>query len=174
MKKTLVVRILRRCIWTLLSLVLFYLVAANVFLSTSLFDRFANAKPETIAIHFERAWSLFPGHIHAKKIWVRGRDSNVEWILRFDEVDCQVSLLGFTERRFRASSVHAKGTQFRLRQRLESEPTSPDEWAGLPPIEGLPPTPSARRGNRHPSPAQIPRSPPVDHSRHRHLLRGHA
>jgi hypothetical protein len=41
--------------------------------------------------------------------------------------------------RFEASNVHGEGISMRLRQRLRAAPTSPEEVATLPPIEGLPP-----------------------------------
>ncbi len=123
----------------LASLVVLYVFAINVFLSTSLFARVVNASPDTIDIHFQHAWSIVPPHIHARKLSIRGRDSNVEWILRLDEVEFDVSLSSLLKQRFQASNVHGAGLSFRLRRRLEAAPRSPEEVATLPPIEGLPP-----------------------------------
>ena len=132
-------RLARLALAVLVSFFALYLATINVFLSTSLFTRFVNAQPDTIEIHFARGWSIVPGHVHAKQLSIRGRDSNVEWILRLDAVEFDVSFLGLLRQRFEASNVHGEGLSLRLRKRLEAAPSSLDEVATLPPIEGLPP-----------------------------------
>ncbi|AKU99170.1 hypothetical protein AKJ09_05834 [Labilithrix luteola] len=138
-KRPLLVRLLRFTLIACASLFALYVVAINVFLSTSLFDKVVNATPDTIDIHFERGWSIVPSHIHAKKLSIRGRDSNVEWRLTLDEVAFEVSFSSFLKQRFAASNVHGKGISFRLRQRLDAPPSSPEEVEGLAPIAGFPP-----------------------------------
>ncbi|MDP9034470.1 MAG: hypothetical protein M3O50_06655, partial [Myxococcota bacterium] len=123
----------------LLALALAHGVAMNVFLSTSLFERVVDGKPETIDIHYRRGWSLVPGHIHAKDLSIRGRDGNVEWILRLDDVEFEVSFAALAQQRFEARHVNGRGISFRARQRLAEPPGSLAEIADLPPIEGLPP-----------------------------------
>jgi hypothetical protein len=122
-----------------LSLALLYVLGINVFLSTPLFGRVVNAKPDIVDVHYERAWSLLPWSIHARKLSVRGRDGDVEWMLRLDEVEFGVSFAALVRMRFEATHVRGQGVSFRLRQRLSTPPASPDEVADLPPIEGLPP-----------------------------------
>jgi hypothetical protein len=133
------VRVAVALVWLVLAPPLLYAAAINVFLSTSLFERVVDGKPETIDIHFRRGWSWVPGHIHARDLAIRGRDGDVEWILRLDDVEFDVHFSAFTRRGFEADHVHGHGITFRLRQRLQSPPSSPDEVVGLPDIEGLPP-----------------------------------
>jgi hypothetical protein len=133
-----------------LAFVSLYLVAMNLFLSTSLFAKVIDGQPETIAIHFRRGWSFVPGHIHAKDLSIRGRDGDVEWILRLDEVQFEVSFAALAHQRFEASHLYGRGLSFRLRQRLDAPPTSPADVADLPPIEGL--APYAVRPPPHPEP----------------------
>ncbi|AKV00661.1 hypothetical protein AKJ09_07324 [Labilithrix luteola] len=123
----------------LLSLALVYVVGINVFLSTPLFHAVMKGAEDDVAIRYERGWSILPGRVHAKQLSIRGRDSNVEWILRIDDANFDVSLFNLARQRFLVSRVHGKGVTFRVRQRLEHPPTSPAEVAHLPPIEGLPP-----------------------------------
>jgi hypothetical protein len=135
-----------------LSLALSYVIAINVFLSTSLFSRVVNAKPDVIDVHYQRAWSLVPWKVHAKTLSIRGRDSNVEWILRLDEVEFDPSFFALTKSRFDAKHVRGKGISFRLRSRLQAAPESQEEVADLPPVEGFPrysirPPPSASPGD---------------------------
>src|SRR5256885_15788673 len=96
-----------------------YLAGANLFLSTSLFERLIDQDPLTIDVHFDRGWTILPGHLHAKNLSIRGRDSNVEWILRIDDVDFDLSLIALTKRRFYASHVRGRGGSLRLRQRID-------------------------------------------------------
>jgi len=122
----------------ILAVELLYLVAINLFLSTSLFEKVLDGDPTTIDIHFARAWSLVPGSIHAERLSIRGRDSHVEWILRLDRVDFRVSFLGFARKQFHVLSARGSGIAFRLRQRVESPRATPEYVAKLPPIAGLP------------------------------------
>jgi hypothetical protein len=144
-------RVLRAAAVAVASLFALYLVAINVFLSTSLFGTVVNALPDTIEIHFARGWSVFPQHIHARQLSIRGRDGSVEWQLRLDQVEFDVSLLALVRQRFEASNVRGDGLSMRLRRRLDAPPTSPEEVETLPPIEGLPPY--SIRPPQTPSPA---------------------
>ncbi|HXN32361.1 MAG TPA: hypothetical protein VN894_10885, partial [Polyangiaceae bacterium] len=134
----------------LLGVASLYLVPMNVFLSTSLFAKVINGQPDTIDVHFRRSWTFVPGHIHAEGLSIRGRDGNVEWILRLDEVEFDVSFGALARHRFEAFHVYGRGASFRLRQRLDAPPISPADVADLPPIEGL--GPYALREPPHPEP----------------------
>jgi hypothetical protein len=116
-----------------------YLVGVNVFLSTSLFERVVDAFPEELDVHYQRAWSLWPGWVHARGLSIRATDGNVEWILKIDDVDFRVSLAGLAAKHFEASHVHGRGVEMRIRDRLDALPASSGEVADLPPIDGLPP-----------------------------------
>ncbi len=136
-KRPLAVRLLLVAVTTLVALFVLYGVGVNVLLSTSLFQRLVNAQPSD-TVDIQRAWSIVPQHVHAEKVSVRGRDSSIEWMLRIDDVDFHISLLELVKQQFSASHIRARGISFRLRQRLDAEPTSPEQVAYLPPIEGLP------------------------------------
>jgi hypothetical protein len=116
-----------------------YLVGVNVFLATPLFERVVDATPEALDVHYDRAWSLWPGHVHARKLSIRATDSNIEWILELDDVSFRLSLVGLTKKLFEASHLRGRGVTLRLRQKLEALPASSAQVADLPPIHGLPP-----------------------------------
>ncbi len=116
-----------------------YAIGMNVFLSTSLFAKVIDGQPDVIDIHYRRGWSWTPGHIHAQNLSIRGRDGNIEWVLRLDEVEFQVSFHALAKQLFDVSHVHGRGISFRVRQRLDAPPPSLDAVAKLPPIEGLAP-----------------------------------
>jgi hypothetical protein len=138
-RRSLLFRLTRALVVAVLGVAVGYVVAMNVFLSTSLFAKVIDAQPDVIDIHYERGWSVVPGHIHAKNLSIRGRDGNIEWILRLDDVEFDVAFHALAQQRFEASHVYGRGLSFRLRQRLDAPPRSLDEVANLPPIEGTGP-----------------------------------
>jgi hypothetical protein len=129
------------CVIALGGAYLAYLVGINLFMSTALFEWVINADPKTLDIHFERGWSLWPGRGHAKNLSVRSRDGSIEWMLRIDKVQFDVSFLALTKHRFAASHVHGYGGSFWLRNRLDPWQIDPASVAGLPPIAGFPAVP---------------------------------
>ncbi len=130
---------LRFVLLSTIGLYVVYLVAGNVFLSSSLFDHFVNASPADVSIRYRTAWTLLPGRVHAEGLSIRGRDSSIEWIVRIDEVDFGVSLLAFTRKTFKITHAEANAYTMRVRPRLAAPPKSRAEYGNLPPIEGLPP-----------------------------------
>jgi hypothetical protein len=120
---------------------LLYLGLANLFLSTSAFEDVVDADPGTLEVHFERGWTLWPGRLHARGLSIRGRDGNVEWWLRIDDVDFRVSLTALLRKQFFATQVRGTGVSLRLRQRIGPEELARTRVADLPPIEGLRPIP---------------------------------
>jgi hypothetical protein len=135
-------RTFRAALVAFVSLWALYIVGINVFLSTSLFERVLDGDPQTIDIHYRRGWSVIPGRIHAEGLSIRGRDSHVEWILKLDRAEFDMSFLALTRTRFDVSRVHGHGISFRLRNRLDAPPTTPLEIAqaaDLPSIDGLAP-----------------------------------
>jgi hypothetical protein len=118
-----------------------YVVAINATFATPLFESIVDSDPLTIDIHYERGWSLLPGRIHAKRLSIRGRDSNVEWILRLDDVTFDVSLWGLLRRRFDVSRARGSGLSLRLRSRIDAQLITPEKIANLPPVDGFGPVP---------------------------------
>jgi hypothetical protein len=165
-------RVLRVAVLAGLSVYALYLVAINVFLSTPLFDKVVNAQRDVIEVHFARAWSISPQHIHARQLSIRGRDGSVEWILRLDKVEFDVALLALVRQRFEASNVHGDGISMRLRQRLRAPPASPEEVATLPPIDDLPPY--SMRPPETPSPGESVKTSAAERSAGRRRIRAGA
>jgi hypothetical protein len=116
-----------------------YLVVMNVFLSTPLFEKVVNATPFIVDVHYVRGWSFFPTRIHAKGLSIRGTDSNIEWILRFDEVQFDCSLLGLATQTFHVTRARGSGITFRVRFKVASPAATPERVSRLPPIDSLGP-----------------------------------
>ena len=126
----------------ILSLYALYVVAINVFLSTSLFEKVFNGRPDRFFISFERGWSIFPGRVHARKLTLRHRDSQVEFQLRIEKVVFRVSFLDLAlKKKFHASDVDGTGVTFEARRRLEAPALTNDYVAAIPQIPGFPEIP---------------------------------
>jgi len=131
-------RLVVRIAVAVLSAYVVFLVAMNVFLSTSLFGRALNADPETIFITFERGWSLWPGRVHARKLVIRSSDSNVQFILRLDRCDFSFAPLDLAlHKTFHVTRVTGSGITFAARQRAPSPSLTQPVVESLPAIAGF-------------------------------------
>lgn len=131
-------KIARATVAALVSIWLLYVVAINVFLSTSLFDRVVNFDKMMLDVHYESGWSVWPSTIHAKHLSIRSSDSNIMWLIKLDEVKFEVSLLDIPRRRFTIESAHGRGLSMRVQTKLMAWPDTNEEIANLPPIDGFP------------------------------------
>jgi hypothetical protein len=127
-----------------------YVVASNVFLSTSLFDRVVNHDRMALDVHYDHGWSLWPSTIHAKHVSIRSSDSNVMWLLKLDDVTFDVALLDLPRRRFTVESAHGRGISMRLQTKRKTYPDHQDEIRNLPPIDGFPAFAVRPAGPPHP------------------------
>ena len=126
--------------WALIATIgvaVLYLVAANIFLRTRLLRHVMNADPVAVLLEYDSGYSLWPGKVHATNLSLRGRDSNVEWILKVDDVDFTVSLNELLRSRFHATRVRGKNVTFQIRQRIEPADATPTRIAALARIPGF-------------------------------------
>jgi hypothetical protein len=121
----------------LLSLYGVYVTGINIFLSTSLFEKTINQEPDTVLVLYERAWSVWPGRIHARRLRIRSRDTKVEWILRVENVRFDVSFLALAAKKLHASHVRGSAITFEARQRIEAPAATPEYVDALPPLPGF-------------------------------------
>jgi hypothetical protein len=133
--------VLKLCFAGVAAAYVLYLVGINLFLSTPLFERAVDARPDTLDVHFDRGWSLRPGRVHARGLSIRGRDGSVEWMLHIGEVRFDIAFRALAHRRFQVTHVRGSGGSFRLRNRLDPWEVTPARVADLPPIEGFPAVP---------------------------------
>src|SRR5262245_47262212 len=103
-----------------------YLVAANVLVGTTLLPRLLNGHPDALRVDYASAWSLYPGHVRAKGLSIRGKDSNVEWLLELDDVTFSVAWTELFHQRFHARGVRARGVWLWLRRRVPAADATPE------------------------------------------------
>ena len=129
---------------------LFYFVGINVFLGTHLFRDVISADPRTILVDYTRAYSLWPGSIHAEGVVIRGSDSHVQWILHLERCDFQVSFADLAGKKFHTDHVRVDGVSFRVRRRVDQ--VTPETMSALPPVPGFLDPPLANVGPPDPPP----------------------
>ena len=83
LKKILIVVLI---IWAL------YLVAANVFLNTSIGVHTINRKPERFQAQWGWAMSLYPGHIYAKTLKLNGHSRDIKWSAEATKANGRISI----------------------------------------------------------------------------------
>ncbi len=104
-------RTLRVVGWALAVLYALYLLAANIFLNTSLASLAFNQKPERFHIEWRSAFSLYPGHIHARGIKVGGHARTTLWSASSPGADGRIKLLPLLARRLSFGTIHAREVQ---------------------------------------------------------------
>jgi len=134
-----------------------YLVAANVFLNTSLAPETINRKPEKFQIHWRSGWSLWPGMAVLSGVETRGRSKSVEWHARLDSVRTTFYLRPLFHRTVHLASVKAEGVIYRQRRILAPGQPSRIPASELPPIPASLDIPGA--ASRSPGPAKPPGLP---------------
>lgn len=109
-----------------------YLLAANVFLNTSLSRLAFNQKPERFHIEWRSAFSLYPGHIHARGISVGGHARTSVWSATSPGADGRIKLLPLLARRLSFGTIHARNVQVGVdRVAVDLPPSRPRSAAAL-------------------------------------------
>jgi hypothetical protein len=124
-------------------LLLLYLGATRTLLGTGILRSLVNTSPESTWIGYDEASSLWPGRLRVKNLRIRGRDQNVEWFLRLEDVRAEFSVRALLLRKFHVKSARGSGLSFRLRKLRKSSDPSPAPVALIPPIPGFPDPPLA-------------------------------
>jgi len=86
-----------------------YLLAANLFLNSSLGEQLANRKPEKFRAGWSLAWSLYPGHVHVQDLRLAGHVRRTVWSVQADEASGRVALLPLLKKEIRVPKVVADG-----------------------------------------------------------------
>jgi hypothetical protein len=126
---------LLRAVLAPVALYALYLLAANVFLNTRIGVDTINRKPQRFSAQWDWAMSLYPGHIHARGVKLRGSVRTVEWRVSGDVADGRIQLLPLLRKRLHFGPI-------------EGGVVAVDVVTGKPPV---PPTPkSAAMARRKP------------------------
>ena len=114
----------------------FYLLAGNALLTSGAIARLATTDSGSFELRHGLAYTLWPGHVRAHDVSVRGRDSKLEWYAAADAATFRIELLELAERRFHAPRTQIEGGVFRMRFLLEPDEVDTPRARALPAIPG--------------------------------------
>jgi hypothetical protein len=136
-----------------------YLVAANLWLHQGGLEKMLNRRPERLAIHWDSAWTLWPGVVHVRGFTIRNQTLVFQWWLAVDRGVVDVDVWNLQERELLLGPLHGSGAAFRLRRRLDAPPRARAGRPELyPPIPGLANPPDRKPEDLYP-PRPRPRDP---------------
>jgi len=140
---------IKKCVIFAISVAVLFVVAMNIFLSSHLLSRLLR-DPSDVKIDYERAYSLYPGHIHVEKLSLLAYDSNVEWNLLIDTCDFVWKPWHMAKKRFAADHVHGEGISMRIRMKMEGMDATDLITSALPPVPGFSDPPLKQIGPKPP------------------------
>ncbi len=122
-----------------------YLVIGNVWLRQGGLERMLNRRPERLAIHWDSAWTVWPGVVHVRGFAMRNQTRVFQWWLAVDRGTVQVDLWDLRDRELRLGPLSGSGAAFRLSRRLDAPPRlRPARPELYPPIPGFANPPRAK------------------------------
>jgi hypothetical protein len=126
-------RPLRRAGFVLLVVYLVYLLAANVFLNTSIGEQVINRKPDRFQARWGWALSAYPGHIHAHGVVLGGHARTNRWFVASPRADGRIKLLPLLWREVGFGTIRAVDVSVHVQRVAEDKPTI--KRPGKPPWE---------------------------------------
>jgi hypothetical protein len=160
MKKKLFTRLLLGLAFGLAVLWPLYVAAGNVWLRQGGLERMLNRRPERLSIHWESAWTVWPGVVHVRGFELRSQTPTIQWWVAVDRGTVDVDLWNLQNRELLLGPVTGNGAAFRLCRRLDAPPRSrPSQPDFYPPIPGLANPPVAKPEKLYPPPPGVRRKP---------------
>lgn len=99
-----------------------YLVVGNLLLNSALGADLANRKPDRLTVAWRYAWTLYPGHVHATGVELRGQVRRLAWQMEADSVDGRVALLPLFAREIRLPRLEIAGVDAGAQRRDPAVP----------------------------------------------------
>ena len=131
------VRILAIVLAVIVGLEVVYLVVGNVMLRAGTVERLLNKRPEKLKVHYESAYTLFPGHAVVKGFRIRSQATRSQIEAQGDWVRALVNPLPLLWKTVNIVRADVRGAEFRMRRRPVTIEELKDKEAYVPPIEGL-------------------------------------
>ncbi|PIE89562.1 MAG: hypothetical protein CR997_10735 [Acidobacteria bacterium] len=96
----------------LLALEIMYLIAANLFLNTSVSSKMINRSPENRLIIWERGYSLYPGQVTLYDFDMRVKHKKNQWYVTSERISGHIKLFKLLGRSFHITQVDAELLSF--------------------------------------------------------------
>lgn len=117
----------------LVGLELLYVLGANVALNFGGVQK-ALSSTDDVRVTFDRAWTLWPGTVHARDLRLLFHDHNLEWSLDVAKLEVDIAFLPFAQKTLHATRVRGEGAVFRMRHRVPPTDANLASTRALPPI----------------------------------------
>nr|MCU0231360.1 hypothetical protein [Acidobacteriota bacterium] len=117
------VKIIAILLAVIVGLEVVYLVVGNVMLRAGTVERLLNKRPEKTLVHYESAYTLFPGHAVVKGFKIRSQATRSQIEAQGDWVRALVNPLPLLWKTVHIVRADARGAEFRMRRR----PVTPEE-----------------------------------------------
>lgn len=121
----------RRAIGFVLVAYAAYLLPGNLFLNSALADAALNRHRDRFELTWQRALTLYPGHVRAWGVEARGHVRRLRWRARADSAATRVALWPLLRRELALPAIHAHGVEFdgeRVEDDLAPREPRPDGW----------------------------------------------
>ncbi|WMJ69306.1 hypothetical protein [Stenotrophomonas sp. 24(2023)] len=115
----------RQLLRLLLGLYGCYLLAGNVFLNTPLFDTVTDRKPHKFVMETGPAITLWPGHITAWNVRMRGHANHTVYVLRAERASGRIALWPLLRREVRIPRIEAVGVSAEIDRVAKAVPPPP-------------------------------------------------
>jgi len=115
---------LRRAGLVLLGVYLLYLLAANVFLNTSIGEQVINRKPDRYHARWDWALSAYPGHIHARGVVMGGHARQNRWFVASPRADGRIKLLPLLWKEVAFGTIRGHDVSVHVQRVAEDKPTT--------------------------------------------------
>ena len=114
-----------------------YLIGVNLLLNSSFGRRLAMSHPEVVQVHFQRAWTIWPGRVHVTGADISGQDSENQFWLTAEHAAMTFTPGGLSKQDVTGTNLRGDGITIKIRRRVVKLPPE-NELAKLPPIKGFP------------------------------------
>lgn len=122
---------MRRLLWLLGVLYVFYLIGGNVFLNSSLARTEVNRKPQIFHAQWAWAWTLWPGQVHVHELQLHGQARQLLWSARGDAASGRIMLWPLLRHELRFGPVRTTAVSLAIRPTsidLKPPPWRSDAW----------------------------------------------
>lgn len=101
----------RRLVAGAVFLAAFYLLAANLFLISSVGPSLISRRPERFRLGWQSAWSLWPGEVRFRGLEIRGNQPRVRWWITAEEGTARIDLAALLRREVRIEHLRGEGVR---------------------------------------------------------------
>lgn len=98
-----------------LVLELLYVLGANLFINGATLSEIINGDPKEFHLHYDRAWTLFPGYVHIQNLRLGGYNGRIEWKAEIASVQTLINPVALFRRKLDVRSVRGDVADYEMK-----------------------------------------------------------